>query len=75
MDPESLAPLGQGPGAATHQVNDLIEAGPVDLDEFKHFLDHLPVAVIISKMVKAEPRIIIGHFLTYSIMRMIPLSG
>jgi PAS domain S-box-containing protein len=61
MDPEPLTPLGQGPGAGTHQVNDLIEAGPVDLDEFKHFLDHLPVAVIISKMIKAEPRIMYAN--------------
>ena len=61
MDPESLAPLGQHPSGATQQLNDLIEAGPVDLDEFKHFLDHLPVAVIISKIIKSEPRIVYAN--------------
>jgi two-component sensor histidine kinase len=42
-------------------LNDLIEAGSVDLNEFKRFLDHLPVPVIISKMVKAEPRIMYAN--------------
>jgi PAS domain S-box-containing protein len=33
----------------------------VDLDEFKHFLDHLPVAVIISKIIRGEPRIVYAN--------------
>ncbi len=60
MDPEFPSVT-----ASTQSLNDLFDSvdvtGAVDLDEFKHFLDHLPVAVIISKILGDEPRIIYAN--------------
>src|SRR5687767_9128487 len=63
MDPEFPNPLPAN--VASAEPNDLFDAanltGVVDLDEFKHFLDHLPVAVLISKTLGGEPRTIYAN--------------
>ena len=65
MNPEPLKRPDPGSDAATQQLNDLFDSedltGAVDLDEFKHFLEHLPVAVIVSKILKGEPRIVYAN--------------
>ena len=65
MTPEIPMPSDQSSEGAAKPLNDLLDSvdltGGVDLDEFKHFLDHLPVAVIISKIVKGEPRIVYAN--------------
>jgi hypothetical protein len=62
MNPEIPMAPDPSSAAAAQQLNDLFDSvdvtGTVDLDEFKHFLDHLPVAVIISKILKGEPRML-----------------
>jgi PAS domain S-box-containing protein len=65
MHPELSKVPDQSSHTAAQQINDLFEQadfdGPVDLDEFKHFLDHHPVAVIVSKRLKGEPRIVYAN--------------
>lgn len=43
------------------QVNDLFDAmelaGALNTDQFKHFLDHIPIAIIISKFIRGDHRI------------------
>jgi PAS domain S-box-containing protein len=46
------------------QVNDifdLVELASVDFNEFKHFLDHLPIAIIVSKLLQGERRIVYAN--------------
>ena len=63
MDPETPNLLPNN--VASAEPNDLFDAadltGVVDLDEFKHLLDHLPVAVLISKTLGGEPRIVYAN--------------
>lgn len=50
---------------AASQVNDIFDAveiaGTVGFEEFKHFLDHVPIAVIVSKSVRGEQRIVYAN--------------
>jgi PAS domain S-box-containing protein len=50
--------------AAPH-VNDIFEsvelASTVDFQEFKHFLDHVPIAIIVSRLFQGEQRIIYAN--------------
>ena len=61
MPPESPQRSVEIAGTAAKQLHDLFDAADpavdVDLDEFRHFLDYLPIAVIVSKNVNGEPRI------------------
>jgi PAS domain-containing protein len=45
----------------TQQINDIFDsaelASAVDFDEFKKFLDHAPIAIIVSKLLQGEQRI------------------
>jgi PAS domain S-box-containing protein len=44
------------------QVNDLFDsselAEAIDTGEFQHFLDHVPIAIAVSKLLRGDPRII-----------------
>jgi PAS domain S-box-containing protein len=44
------------------QVNDLFDsselAKAIDSEDFRHFLDHVPIAIVISKLLGGDPRII-----------------
>jgi PAS domain S-box-containing protein len=47
--------------ATTEQLNDLFNseelAKALDTDEFKHFLDHIPIAIVVSKFFRGDHRI------------------
>ena len=47
--------------ATTEQVNDLFNseelAKALNTEEFKHFLDHIPIAIIVSKLFRGDQRI------------------
>ena len=53
-DPESIE-------ATTEQLNDLFSseelAKAVNTEEFRHFLDHIPIAIIVSKFFRGDQRI------------------
>lgn len=53
-DPEAIE-------AAAEQVNDLFNseelAKALNTEEFKHFLDHIPIAIIVSKFFRGDQRI------------------
>ena len=49
----------------TQQINDIFDsaelASAVDFDEFKKFLDHAPIAIIVSKLLQCEQRIVYAN--------------
>jgi PAS domain S-box-containing protein len=49
----------------TQQINDIFDsaelASAVDFDEFKKFLDHAPIAIIVSKLLQGEQRIVYAN--------------
>ena len=49
----------------SQQVNDLFDstelAKAVETEEFKLFLDHLPIAIVISKLIRADQRIVFAN--------------
>ncbi len=51
--------------AASQQVNDLFNspnlAKAIQTEEFKAFLDHLPIAIIISKLIRDDQRIVYAN--------------
>jgi PAS domain S-box-containing protein len=55
-------PLGQ---SVSQQVNDLFDsselAKAIDTEDFKHFLDHIPIAIMISKDLEGRHRIIYAN--------------
>ena len=57
--------LRQSSGAARQQVNDLFDsielAEALETEEFKHFLDHVPIAVVVSKRIRGEHRIVYAN--------------
>ena len=50
---------------AVAPVNDIFDAvelaSAVNFEEFKHFLDHVPIAVIVSKSLRGEHRIVYAN--------------
>jgi PAS domain S-box-containing protein len=57
---------GEEPSAqATQQVNDLFDsvelANAVETEEFKHFLDYVPIAIAVSKHLRGEQRIVYAN--------------
>lgn len=56
---------GKAHSAASEQVSDLFDspefAKAVETEEFKLFLDHLPIAIVISKLLRGEQRIIFAN--------------
>lgn len=66
MAPESFKSSNVSSKTAAKHLDDLFDAADpavgVDLDDFRRFLDHLPIAVIIAlKSVQGEPRIVYGN--------------
>jgi PAS domain S-box-containing protein len=61
----SAEELGNAHSAASEQVNDLFDfpefAKAVETEEFKQFLDHLPIAIVISKLFQDDQRIIFAN--------------
>jgi PAS domain S-box-containing protein len=57
--------LGNPHNETSQQVNDLFDspefARAVETEEFKLFLDHLPIAIVISKLLRGEQRIIFAN--------------
>src|SRR3954467_8003302 len=56
------AQLRDEPSEATaQQVNDLFDAveltKAIDTEEFRHFLDHIPIAIVVSKFFRGDHRI------------------
>lgn len=55
----------QGSASASQQVNDLFDAldiaHAIDSHEFRLFLDHVPVAIVISKIVGGDQRIVFAN--------------
>src|SRR5919197_4801828 len=55
----------QGSTSASQQVNDLFDAlditEAINSHEFRLFLDHLPIAVVISKIIGGDQRIIFAN--------------
>ncbi len=55
----------QGSASASRQVNDLFDAldfnHAVDSSEFRLFLDHVPIAIVISKIVGGDQRIVFAN--------------
>src|ERR1700731_2540095 len=51
--------------AASQQVNDLLDtpnlAKAIQTEEFKAFLDHLPIAIVISKLIRDDQRIVYSN--------------
>ena len=51
--------------AASQQVNDLFDspefAKAVETEEFKPFLDHLPIAIVVSRLLRGDQRIIFAN--------------
>jgi PAS domain S-box-containing protein len=54
-------PVPQSPETTAEQVNDLFDAveltKAVNTEEFRHFLDHVPIAIIVSKFFRGDQRI------------------
>jgi PAS domain S-box-containing protein len=60
---ESIEELGSEElGSRSQQVNDLFDsselAQAIEDEEFRHFLDHVPIAIAISKLLRGDQRII-----------------
>jgi PAS domain S-box-containing protein len=58
-------PEGQSPEQTEQQVNDLFDSGEltkaVETEEFRVFLDHIPIAIVISKLVRGDQRIVYAN--------------
>src|SRR4051812_3794216 len=58
-------PDGQSPADTEQQVNDLFDSleltQAVETEEFRVFLDHIPIAIIISKVVSGDQRIVYAN--------------
>lgn len=56
---------GQAPESAEQQVNDLFESlelmQAIETEEFRVFLDHVPIAIIVSKLVRGDQRIVYAN--------------
>jgi PAS domain S-box-containing protein len=58
-------PEGQSPEQTEQQVNDLFDSleltQAVETEEFRVFLDHIPIAIVISKLVRGEQRVVYAN--------------
>jgi PAS domain-containing protein len=53
---------GQAPQETEQQVNDLFDSlEAVETEEFRLFLDHIPIAIVISKLVGGDQRIVYAN--------------
>src|SRR4051794_8661919 len=59
------SPDGQTPAETEQQVNDLFDSleltQAVETEEFRVFLDHIPIAIIISKLVRGDQRLVYAN--------------
>jgi PAS domain S-box-containing protein len=60
-----IAPDGQTPEETEQQVNDLFDSleltHAIETEEFRVFLDHIPIAIVISKLVRGDQRIVYAN--------------
>jgi len=58
-------PEGQSPEQTEQQVNDLFDSleltQAIETEEFQVFLDNIPIAIVISKLVRGDPRIVYAN--------------
>src|SRR4051794_40516571 len=58
-------PDGQTPAETEQQVNDLFDSleltQAIETEEFRVFLDHIPIAIIISKLMRGDQRIVYAN--------------
>lgn len=58
-------PEGQTPQETEQQVNDLFDSleltQAIESEEFRVFLDHIPIAIVISKLVRGDQRIVYAN--------------
>jgi PAS domain S-box-containing protein len=58
-------PEGQTPERTEQQVNDLFDSleltQAIETEEFRVFLDHIPIAIVISKLVRGDQRIVYAN--------------
>jgi PAS domain S-box-containing protein len=58
-------PEGQGPQQTEQAVNDLFDSlemtHAIETEEFRVFLDHIPIAIVISKLIRGDQRIIYAN--------------
>jgi PAS domain S-box-containing protein len=58
-------PVGQTPQEAEQQVNDLFDSleltQAIETEEFRVFLDHIPIAIVISKFLRGDERIVYAN--------------
>jgi PAS domain-containing protein len=58
-------PEGQSSEQTEQQVNDLFDSveltQAVETEEFRVFLDHIPIAIVISKLVRGDQRIVYAN--------------
>lgn len=58
-------PEGQSPEQTEQQVNDLFDSleltHAIETEEFQVFLDNIPIAIVISKLVRGDPRIVYAN--------------
>ena len=58
-------PEGQDPQQAEQVVNDLFDSlemtQAIETEEFRVFLDHIPIAIVISKLVRGDQRIVYAN--------------
>ena len=61
----SMTSDAQTPGDNEQQVSDLFDsldlANAIDTEEFRIFLDHIPIAIVISKLLRNEDRIVYAN--------------
>ncbi|MBI5909175.1 MAG: PAS domain S-box protein [Betaproteobacteria bacterium] len=60
-----MTPPEQEPLSTSQQVNDLLDstelAQAIETEEFRLFLDHLPIAIVISKLIRDGQRIVFAN--------------
>ena len=58
-------PEGQAPQETERQVNDLFDSleltQAIETEEFRAFLDHIPIAIVVSKLVRGDQRIVYAN--------------
>jgi PAS domain-containing protein len=58
-------PEGQTPQEAEQQVNELLDSPvltrAVETEEFRVFLDHIPIAIVVSKLVLGDQRVVYAN--------------
>ena len=62
MDDSDVSEQASDTASQVREIFDAVEiAGSIGFEEFKHFLDHVPIAVIVSKSVRGEQRIVYAN--------------